>query len=123
MSYQVLARKWRPRDFASLVGQEHVVRALRHGLEQSARAPHISHPRRATVYVAGTSENDRGGADYLTVAFDSGTGSKVWAERYGPRDAGAAALIAGPTGWSVFVTGDMWDRTFLSHITTVAYAA
>ncbi len=34
MSYQVLARKWRPRDFASLVGQEHVVRALRHGLEQ-----------------------------------------------------------------------------------------
>ena len=34
MSYQVLARKWRPRDFASLIGQEHVVRALRHALEQ-----------------------------------------------------------------------------------------
>jgi DNA polymerase-3 subunit gamma/tau len=34
MSYQVLARKWRPRDFSSLVGQEHVVRALRHALEQ-----------------------------------------------------------------------------------------
>jgi len=34
MSYQVLARKWRPRDFAALVGQEHVVRALRHALEQ-----------------------------------------------------------------------------------------
>jgi len=34
MSYQVLARKWRPRDFANLVGQEHVVRALRHALEQ-----------------------------------------------------------------------------------------
>jgi DNA polymerase-3 subunit gamma/tau len=34
MSYQVLARKWRPRDFASLVGQEHVVRALRHALEE-----------------------------------------------------------------------------------------
>src|SRR4029078_2856722 len=34
MSYQVLARKWRPRDFASLVGQEHGVRALRHALEQ-----------------------------------------------------------------------------------------
>src|SRR3954449_4958695 len=34
MSYQVLARKWRPRDFESLVGQEHVVRALRHALEQ-----------------------------------------------------------------------------------------
>ncbi|TAK40996.1 MAG: DNA polymerase III subunit gamma/tau [Betaproteobacteria bacterium] len=34
MSYQVLARKWRPRDFATLVGQEHVVKALRHALEQ-----------------------------------------------------------------------------------------
>ena len=33
MSYQVLARKWRPRDFESLVGQEHVVRALRHALD------------------------------------------------------------------------------------------
>jgi DNA polymerase III subunit gamma/tau len=34
MSYQVLARKWRPRDFGGLVGQDHVVRALRHALEQ-----------------------------------------------------------------------------------------
>jgi DNA polymerase-3 subunit gamma/tau len=34
MSYQVLARKWRPRDFGSLVGQEHIVRALRHALEE-----------------------------------------------------------------------------------------
>src|SRR5919197_939300 len=34
MSYQVLARKWRPKDFGSLVGQEHVVRALVHALEQ-----------------------------------------------------------------------------------------
>ncbi|MGA1651086.1 MAG: DNA polymerase III subunit gamma/tau [Burkholderiaceae bacterium] len=31
--HQVLARKWRPRNFASLVGQEHVVKALRHGLK------------------------------------------------------------------------------------------
>ena len=34
MSYQVLARKWRPRDFGSLVGQEHVVKALRHALAE-----------------------------------------------------------------------------------------
>jgi len=33
MTYQVLARKWRPRDFGTLVGQEHVVKALRHALE------------------------------------------------------------------------------------------
>lgn len=34
MSYQVLARKWRPKSFATLVGQDHVVRALTHALEQ-----------------------------------------------------------------------------------------
>lgn len=34
MSYQVLARKYRPRSFETLVGQEHVVRALTHALEQ-----------------------------------------------------------------------------------------
>lgn len=28
MSYQVLARKWRPKTFAQLVGQEHVIKAL-----------------------------------------------------------------------------------------------
>jgi DNA polymerase III subunit gamma/tau len=32
MSYLVLARKWRPKDFEGLVGQEHVVRALTHAL-------------------------------------------------------------------------------------------
>ncbi|HET6632375.1 MAG TPA: DNA polymerase III subunit gamma/tau [Rhodanobacteraceae bacterium] len=33
MSYQVLARKWRPRRFSELVGQEHVVRALANALD------------------------------------------------------------------------------------------
>jgi len=33
MSYQVLARKWRPRNFSEMVGQEHVVRALSNALE------------------------------------------------------------------------------------------
>ncbi len=39
MSYQALARKWRPRRFSELVGQEHVVRALTHALD-SARLHH-----------------------------------------------------------------------------------
>ena len=34
MSYQVLARKWRPKSFEALVGQDHVVRALTNALEQ-----------------------------------------------------------------------------------------
>ena len=32
MSYLVLARKYRPRDFEALVGQEHVVQALSNAL-------------------------------------------------------------------------------------------
>ena len=34
MTYQVLARKWRPHSFKDLVGQEHVVQALVNGLDQ-----------------------------------------------------------------------------------------
>ncbi len=34
MSYQVLARKYRPQNFTELVGQEHVTQALVNGLEQ-----------------------------------------------------------------------------------------
>ncbi len=34
MSYQVLARKWRPRSFADMVGQAHVVRALSNALDR-----------------------------------------------------------------------------------------
>ncbi|WP_342610114.1 DNA polymerase III subunit gamma/tau [Thiothrix nivea] len=33
MSYQVLARKWRPQDFQQMVGQAHVLRALMNALE------------------------------------------------------------------------------------------
>lgn len=32
MSYQVLARKWRPQAFSDVVGQEHVLTALANGL-------------------------------------------------------------------------------------------
>ena len=31
---QVLARKWRPKDFSSLVGQDHIIKALTNALEQ-----------------------------------------------------------------------------------------
>jgi len=32
MSYQVLARKWRPKRFEEVVGQEHVTRSLQNAL-------------------------------------------------------------------------------------------
>lgn len=34
MAYQVLARKWRPKTFADLVGQQHVVKALKNALDE-----------------------------------------------------------------------------------------
>jgi DNA polymerase-3 subunit gamma/tau len=33
MAYQALARKWRPRNFSQVVGQEHVIKALTHALQ------------------------------------------------------------------------------------------
>lgn len=35
MSYQVLARKWRPRNFTQMVGQEHVLQALINSLDNN----------------------------------------------------------------------------------------
>jgi len=34
MSYQVLARKWRPHNFSEVIGQQHVLKALANALEQ-----------------------------------------------------------------------------------------
>ena len=34
MSYQVLARKWRPKIFDDMVGQSHVLKALSNALDQ-----------------------------------------------------------------------------------------
>ncbi|MBS1202422.1 MAG: polymerase subunit gamma/tau, partial [Chromatiaceae bacterium] len=34
MTYQVLARKWRPKSFADMVGQQHVVQALCNALDR-----------------------------------------------------------------------------------------
>ncbi len=65
MSYQVLARKWRPKSFATLVGQEHVVKALSHALTQqrlhhaylltheTAEAMTLRGPRAQLVEIAG----------------------------------------------------------------------
>jgi DNA polymerase III gamma/tau subunit len=72
MSYQVLARKWRPKNFDELVGQEHVSQALINGLDQdrlhhaflftgtrgvpaSARRPAASAPAASTWTRAGSS--------------------------------------------------------------------
>ncbi len=35
MTYQVLARKWRPQDFSGVIGQEPIITALRNGLKEN----------------------------------------------------------------------------------------
>ena len=48
MAYQVLARKWRPQNFSSLVGQEPIVTALRNAEEDAATlASRLSGDRKA----------------------------------------------------------------------------
>jgi DNA polymerase-3 subunit gamma/tau len=34
MSYQVIARKYRPQNFSDVIGQEHVTRTLKNAIEQ-----------------------------------------------------------------------------------------
>jgi len=34
MSYQVIARKYRPQTFVDVIGQEHVTQTLTHAIEQ-----------------------------------------------------------------------------------------
>lgn len=38
MSYQVIARKWRPKTFEDVVGQDHVVKTMRNAIEQNRLA-------------------------------------------------------------------------------------
>src|SRR5438067_6599473 len=38
MSYQVLARKYRPQKFSEVIGQEHVTRTLKNAIEQQRTA-------------------------------------------------------------------------------------
>ena len=40
-SYLVLARKWRPKTFSDLVGQEHVAQTLRNAITQGLSLIHI----------------------------------------------------------------------------------
>ena len=47
MTYQVLARKWRPKTFAELVGQEHVVTALDQRADARPAASRLSAHRHA----------------------------------------------------------------------------
>jgi hypothetical protein len=92
-----------------------------------ARALGIS-PDGSTVYVTGASFGSTSSFDYATVAYDTSTGAKLWAERYdgsGSSSTGdqATALRVSPDGSSVYVTGGSTGPTTSEDYATVAYDA
>jgi len=84
-------------------------------------------PDGSMVYVAGTSSTDSTKRNYITFAFDSKTGTRVWQKRYsspvGSSFDAAAALAVSPDGSNVFVTGAADGGPQGTDYVTVAYDA
>jgi WD40 repeat protein len=82
-------------------------------------------PDGSTVFVAGTGYLRRSDYDFVTIAYDAGTGARRWIDRYdGP--AGAEdyvdALVVSPDGSRVFVSGTSFGSGS-DDVATIAYRA
>lgn len=82
------------------------------------------------VYVTGASgggdpEDGGTGNDMVTIAYDAGTGDRVWVDRHGQEvdDARAEALDIGPDGDRLYVTGEADEGGADDDYRTVAYDA
>ena len=76
-------------------------------------------PDGSKVFVSGYDYGLGGSPQYATVAYDSGTGARVWVARYGDTALGASyayGLAVSPDGSKVFVTG-----ASINNLTTLAY--
>ena len=86
-----------------------------------------SSPDGSAVFVTGTSVDATLGTDYVTVAYESLTGARLWAAIYdGPGGSRPdldepAAIRASPDGTRVFVTGTSRGRGSGQDFATVAY--
>ena len=83
-------------------------------------------PNGRIVLVIKPRRTSGGGSDYLTSAFDTATGKRLWVRRYNGRANGVdipTALAVSPDGRAVFVTGTSKGKTSGRDYATVAYAA
>ena len=83
-------------------------------------------PDGSTVYVTG--EGGPGGdyVDYLTIAYDTSDGSRIWTRRYdGPSHSMdyAVAIAVSPDGSTVVVAGSSESIAHASDYATIAYDA
>jgi len=75
--------------------------------EDQATALSVS-PDGDRLFVTGFSQSSSTGLDFATVAYDTGTGARLWVRRYnGPGDVDdkANAIGVGPGGGMIYVTG------------------
>jgi len=81
-------------------------------------------PDGSVVFVTGESSGETGSSDYATVAYDAGTGARLWAARAGGGGGDYAySLGVSPTGTAVYVTGTSWAFGSNYDYATVAYDA
>ena len=88
-------------------------------------------PDGSMVFVTGTTHLPGSNFDYLTFAYDAGTGATIWSRRYkGSATGGTAissdfakALAVSPDGTRVYVTGGSTLEGSQSSSLTFAYAA
>jgi hypothetical protein len=78
------------------------------------------------VFVTGSAWRPGTYDDYVTIAYDAGSGATLWVERYdGPRSGGddARSLAISADGSKVFVTGTSAGLTTRGDYATIAYDA
>jgi lipocalin len=86
----------------------------------------VASPDGSKVFVTGDSTGSTTDSDYATIAYDTSTGTQLWARRYNGqnnRDDYASALGISPDGSRVFVTGFTRVATGGSSYEAIAYDA
>jgi DNA-binding beta-propeller fold protein YncE len=81
-------------------------------------------PDGASVFMTGWGSNGTDEGDYATIAYDAGSGARLWTKRLDDGGANFAQAIAvDPTGATVFVTGSSHGTVSGFDFLTVAYDA